>query len=225
MKANKNKLLYFVVIALLLGLFNLITFLIPFSRGGNFWVGYVSITLSALFSAGILYFIFDKKDIKSRFYGVPLIYVLRSYIVLQFIIGIIQMAVPAFNYKYAIIVNAIIIVFSIIGLIGLTAGKEEIERIDKKVKQKILYIREIQVSLEGVIDNTKNIEVLKELNKLKNLVRYSDPMSNEKVESLEINILENINLLDSLKDEEKLKEIKEIEKQIKERNRLVKIYK
>lgn len=225
MKINKNKLLYFIVIVLLLGLFNLIAFLIPFSRRGNFWVGYVSITLSALFSAGILYFIFDKKDIKSRFYGVPLIYVLRSYILLQFIIGIIQMAVPTFNYKYAIIVNSIIIVLSIIGLIGLTAGKEEIERIDEKVKQKVLYIREIQVKIEGLIDNSLNQDILKELKKIKDLVRYSDPMSNERVELLEINILDNVNLLPSLKDEDKLEKIEEIAKQINERNRLVKIYK
>ena len=84
MKANKNKIMYFGAVALLLGLFNLIAFLLPFPKGGQFWVGYVSITLSALISAVVLYFIFDKKDMKSRFYGVPLIYVLRSYVIIQF---------------------------------------------------------------------------------------------------------------------------------------------
>ncbi len=110
-------------------------------------------------------------------------------------------------------------------MIGLTAGKEEIERVDEKVQQKVLYIQEIRVKLESVIDNTKNKEVLKELNKLKDLVRYSDPMSNEKVESLEEKILQNVNLLSSLKDDEKPVKIKEITKQVNERNRLVKIYK
>ncbi len=225
MKINKNKTLYFIVIALLIGLFNLIAFLIPFPKSVSFWVGYGFITLSALISAVVLYFIFDKKDMKSRFYGVPLIYILRSYIVLQFILGIVQMAVPAFTYTYAIVVNAVILVFTIVGLIGLTAGKEEIERVDEKVQQKVLYIQEIRVKLESVIDNTKNKEVLKELNKLKDLVRYSDPMSNEKVESLEEKILQNVNLLSSLKDDEKPVKIKEITKQVNERNRLVKIYK
>ncbi len=225
MKKNKNRLMYFGVIALLLGLFNLIAFLMPFSRGGHFWVGYVSITLSAVLSSIILYFIFDKKDMKSRFYGVPLIYVLRSYAILQFVIGIVQMALPSFNYKYAIIVNAIIFAFSIIGLIGLTAGKDEIERIDEKVKEKVLYLREIEVSIAGIIDNTENKEVKTELTNLKDLVRYSDPMSNEKVEKIEKEILANVNLLKSLKDEDKLIKIIELTKLVNERNRLVKIYK
>ncbi|MGI6769732.1 MAG: hypothetical protein ACOX5E_02655 [Bacilli bacterium] len=82
MKVNKNKTLYFVVIALLLGLFNLIAFLIPFPKGGGFWTGYVSITIAILISSVVLYIIFDKRDLKSRFYGVPLIYVLRSYVIL-----------------------------------------------------------------------------------------------------------------------------------------------
>ncbi len=225
MKISKNKLMYLAVIVLLLGLFNLIAFLIPFEKSISFWIGYGSITLSAFISAVVLYFIFDKKEMKSRFYGVPLIYVLISYLVIQLIVGIVQMVIPDFNYKIAIIINAIILVVSLIGLIGLTAGKDEIERIDKKVKEKVLYIKEIEVKLEGVISNTKDQDALKELRKLKDLVRYSDPMSKAEVETLEINILANVNLLSTLKDEEKIEKIEEISKQVNERNRLVKISK
>ena len=177
MKISKNKILYLLVIVLILGLFNLIAFLIPFERSNSFWIGYGSITLSALISAVVLYFIFDKKTMKSRFYGIPLIYVLISYLVVQLGLGIVQMAIPAFNYKVAIITNAIVLVVSIIGLIGITAGKDEIERIDEKVKEKVLYIKEIEVKLEGVIANTLDQAALKELKKLKDLVKYSDPMS------------------------------------------------
>ena len=187
MKMNKNKLLYLVSIVLLLGLFNLIVFLMPFSRdNATFWIGYGSITLSFVVSFVILYFIFDKKDMKSRFYGIPLIYVLISYVSLQLVVGVVEIVLgSAFNYKLAIIFNAVILVFSLLGLIGLTAGKDEIERIDAKVKEKVLYLKEIQVKLAGIIDNTSDEEVLKELNKLNDLVRYSDPMSNDNVESLE----------------------------------------
>ena len=225
MKINKNKTLYFVVIALLLGLFNLIAFIIPFPKGGGFWTGYVSITISILISSIVLYIIFDKKDLKSRFYGVPLIYVLRSYVMLQLILGITQMAVPAFNYRYAIVVNAIILVFSIIGLIALTAGREEIERIDEKVRQKVIYIREIQILVENLIDDTKDELILSSLNELKDLIRYSDPMSNDEIEKIELEILSEIKSLENLKDETKLTKIKDINKLIKQRNRIVKAYK
>ena len=225
MKKNKNKTLYFVVIALLLGLFNLIAFLLPFQKSGGFWAGYISITLAIIISTIVLYTIFDKKDLKSRFYGVPLIYVLRTYVSLQLILGITQMAVPEFNYKYAIVVNAVVLVFSIIGLIGLTVGKEEIERVDDKVKQKVIYIREIHAKVESVIDHTTNNEVLEKLNELKDLIRYSDPMSNENVETIEASILEQVTFLQEIKDEEKIKRIEDITKQLNERNRIIKVYK
>lgn len=225
MKVNKNKTLYFVVIALLLGLFNLISFLIPFPKGGSFWTGYVSITIAILISSVVLYIIFDKRDLKSRFYGVPLIYVLRSYVILQLILGITQMALPAFNYKYAIVVNAVILVFTIIGLISLTVGKEEIERVDEKVKQKIMYIREIKILVENLIDETTEDSLLQELKKIQELIKYSDPMSNVEVEKIEIEILDQIKLLDTLNNDEKQIKIKEVEKLLNKRNRIIKNYK
>lgn len=225
MKISKNKIMYLIVMGLLFGLFNLIAFLIPFGRNIYFWVAYTSITLSFLIVSVVTYLIFDKKDMKSRFYGIPLVYVLRSYIILQFIVGMIQMNFALLHYKYYILINSIILVLNIIGLIGLTVGKDEVERIDKKAKEKVLYLKEMEVKLEGMIEDSQNSEVLESLKKLKDLIRYSDPMSNEKVEALEANILQNINSLNDLEDKEKSIKIDEITKQVNERNRLVKVYK
>ncbi|HHX66763.1 MAG TPA: hypothetical protein GX708_01735 [Gallicola sp.] len=225
MKISKNKIMYFGVVALLLGLFNLIAFLVPFTKGGHFWVGYISITLSYIVSTVVLYLIFDKKELKSRFYRVPLIYVIRSYVILQFILGIAQMSVPSFDYKYAIVVNAIVFVFSIIGLISVTAGTEEIERIDEKIKEKVSYIRKIQIEVENLIDDTTEEKLLSNLNELKELIRHSDPISKDDVQQIEADILEKIKLIDSSSEDKKVSLVEEIKKLIKERNRIVKNFK
>lgn len=225
MKFSKNKKLYITVIILLLILFNLISFLLPFPKSITFWLGYSFISLSIVISATVLYFIFDKKQLKSRFYGVPLIYVLAGYVSAQVVIGIVEMATPKFKFEYALIINIVILILSIIGLISLTVATNEIDRIDDKVKNKIFYIQNILVLLENLMDEVANEDVLEKLESLKDLIKYSDSISNDNVELLESRILENITKLSSAKVENMPIEIDKIIRQVKERNRLIKIHK
>ncbi len=124
MNKNKDKLMFFIIIGLLLLLFNLVAFLIPFGKDGNFWVGYSFTTLAFLISAVILFIKFDNKDDRSKFYAVSIFYVLLFYIIVQAFLGVLQMGLFKFHYRYSILINAFLLVVAAVGLISLSLEKK-----------------------------------------------------------------------------------------------------
>ena len=65
MTMTKNKSVYFVIIAVILGILNIIAWTIPFPKEGNFWTGYSFAMLSILITAGVIFYTFDKQTIKA----------------------------------------------------------------------------------------------------------------------------------------------------------------
>jgi hypothetical protein len=60
------------------------------------------------------------------------------------------MAFPGIPCKYEILLNAILLAIVLIGLIGVNAGKEEVERLDEKVKEKVFFIKSLQGDVEAL---------------------------------------------------------------------------
>lgn len=134
MKTNKNKILYFVIIGLLLVIVNLVSFLYPFTKTVNFWVGYSFTTLSFIISAIVLLLQYDKKDEKSRFYGVSVIFVLEVYVAVQFVLSLLQMRYNFFHYRFSILINAVLLILAVIGLITLSMGNNNEEEKNKEIE-------------------------------------------------------------------------------------------
>jgi hypothetical protein len=67
MKFSKNKGMFLITVAIVLGVFNAVAFVIPFSMGAGFWTGYASVTLAVLLSAGIGLYALGHEGMKSKF--------------------------------------------------------------------------------------------------------------------------------------------------------------
>jgi hypothetical protein len=187
MKFTKNKKMYFIAVLILLVIFNVVVFVIPFHRGGGFWTGYGFSMLAILITAAVSFYAFDKEGLKSKFYGIPLITVVWRYLVIQIILGLAEMILDfiPIPFQFGIAANAILLGVCLLGLITVEAAKDEIARIDEKIKEKVFYIKSLQADVETLISRAQDDSLKKMLKDLVETIRYSDPMSNPQLAVIE----------------------------------------
>ena len=195
MNFTRNKSMSLAAVVIILAVFNVVVFVIPFSRGGGFWTGYAFSTLALLLTAAVVLYSFEKGELKSKFYGVPLVTVAWRYLIFQLIAGLLEMSLPFIPYRYGIAVNVILLCVCLIGLIGVNIAKEEIERIDAKIKEKVFYIKSLQVDVEGLADKASDESMKKTLKELADTIRYSDPMSSPRLAAIENKIEAKVSIL------------------------------
>lgn len=186
---NKKKLRYLISMVIILLLFNVIVFAVPFTRTQNFWIGYAFAMVSIV--AVLLAFTYTlgrDTTLKSKFYGLSLIYIAWIFLIIQLPISLIFMALPNIPMWICVIVCGLIFGVCSIGFIATDASKEEIERIDNTVKEKVFYIKSLQVDLEVLLGEASDTLLHKALKELLKTVQYSDPMSHESLSTLESKI-------------------------------------
>lgn len=182
---TKNKKHFIIATAILLILYNIIVFVIPFTRNVGFWIGY-SFTMFALFLAtGIILLAFGNKQLKSKFFGLPLVFMVLIYLLIQFIAGIIEMAVTTIPFQYSLVFNILILAVCLIGLIGTNIANEEIAIVEDRVEEKVLYIRSLQMEVENLAFKSSDVSTKKDLKELAESIRYSDPMSSPQLAEIE----------------------------------------
>lgn len=184
---------YSAVWAILLALFNVISFVsvgwaeIP-KYTPSFWVGYTFITLSFIGQIVCAYFALKDNDIKKTFYNVSLISTSYTGLILSFVFGGLCMIISSLPYWVGIILCAIVLGFNITAVVKATAAIDIVSSIDEKVKESTLFIKSLTVDAESLISRAKSENIKAECKKVYEAVRYSDPMSNNALASIEEDI-------------------------------------
>ena len=112
-----------------------------------------------------------------------------------------------------------------ISLIATEAGREEVIHIEEKVMLKTSYIKELQSSVELLAASQTNITVREALDALIDKIRFSDPMSDESLLPIEQEIKIKVENLDPFESKDTIKDIKEIQMLLLERNKKSKVLK
>lgn len=184
---------YSTVWAVLLALFNVISFVSVGWAGTpkytpSFWIGYAFITISFIGQIVCAYFAFKDDDIKKTFYNVSLISTSYTGLILSFVFGGLCMIISPLPYWVGIILCAIVLGFNIIAIVKASAAVDIVSEIDDKVKTKTFFIKSLTVDAESLIARAKNETIKAECKKVYETVRYSDPMSNDALASVESDI-------------------------------------
>ena len=184
---------YSAIWAVLLALFNVISFVSVGWAGiekytPSFWIGYIFITIAFIGQITCTYFALNDNDIKKTFYNISLISTSYTGLILSFIFGGLCMLISPLPYWVGIILCAIVLVFNIIAVIKASAAIDIVGSIDEKVKENILFIKSLTDDAEGLISRAKSENVKAECKKVYEAFRYSDPMSNSALASIESEI-------------------------------------
>lgn len=182
--------LYIVAWAVLLALFNVIAFVSVGWAGqvkytSSFWIGYVFITVMFIGQLICSYMAFKADSAKKLFYNISLIRTSYIGLIVSFIVGGLCMLISPLPYWVGVIVCAIVLAANVISVVKATAAIDEIERIDTKVKTQTFFIKSLTVDAGTLMASSKSEAVKAECRKVYEAIRYSDPMSNDALASVE----------------------------------------
>lgn len=177
----------FVRIALCLGvllmLYILLAFLIPFAKTTVFWFSFAFTLIAFCVTAYAIYTAFLKKpDARSRFYGFPIARIGVIYGGGQLAVGLLFMAlgkwIPAW---LVVLVYAAMLGATVIGLVSADAVVETIHTQDGKLKKDVAFMRVLQSKANQMAAQSS----LPEVQQFCENVRYSDPVSSEALAEIE----------------------------------------
>ena len=221
---KKNKLMSYLVLGIVFALFNVIAFVIPTDKTATFWTAYVFTVVAFLLQLLVWKVAFGKKDtLKSKFLGIPVIYVGATYLIVQLIVFAVFMIFPMLPVWLAIVVCSIVLAISALCAIAGQVGANEINRVEEKIKVKRAFIQFLQVDIETLASTESDADTKVALVKLAEKVRFSDPMSHEMLGELESRISAKVEQMKTTADKKAL--IEEVDLLLVERNKKCKILK
>ena len=191
MKKRLN--LYIVAWSLLFVLFQVIAFVSIGWKGqekytASFWIGYVFITIMFLGQFACSYFAFQADSAKKMFYRISLIKTSYSGLVVSFVVGGLCMLISPLPYWVGVIVCAIVLAANALSVVKAAGAIREVEHIDTKVKMNTFFIKSLTVDADTLMAQAKSDAVKAVCRKVYETIRYSDPMSNEALSSVESQI-------------------------------------
>lgn len=184
---KKNLVRAIIVVAVILVVYHLLAFMIPFAKTAPFWVSY-GFSLAGFCVVGAAFYIAFGKDpsAKSRFYGFPIARIGVIYGVVQLILGFVCMA-TAFILPWwiAVVLQAIVFGAGVIGLISADVVVEEINIQDEKLKKDVSLMRSLQSKLSLLDSQCEDASAAKAVKALAEELRFSDPVSSDAIAEIE----------------------------------------
>lgn len=215
----KNKTPY-IVIAILFVIYNVIAFVIPTTKTSAFWICYAFTVISFAVQAYVWYATIGKKqDLKSKLLGSSVTYISAVYLAIQFVAFLIFMFVSSAPNWCAILVCVMILGISAVCMITTNAGTEMITATENKVAVKRQFIKDLQIEVEMLAESETDGEIKAKLTELAKKIRFSDPMSDATLASLEEELSAKIASIKSSTN--KTVAIKESSELLLKRNKMV----
>lgn len=185
--------LYIIAWAVLLALFNTIAFVSVGSASGekytaSFWIGYTLITLTFIGQLICTYIAFRADSAKKMFYNISLIRTSYIALIVSFIVGGLCMLISSLSYWVGVIICAISLAANIIAVIKVIAAIDEVERVDTKIKTQTFFIKSLTADADTLMASARSEVVKAECRKVVEAIRYSDPISNDALSSVESQI-------------------------------------
>lgn len=187
---SKNSVRGLIVLVILLAVFSIIAFLIPFARTATFWIAYGFGNFAILFQLYIFRTSFaGDGTAKSRFYGFPIARLGIYYLAAQLAISVLEFALSKVIPTWiALLINLLLAALAVIGCITAETMRDEIVRQDKRLKKDVSSMRELQSLSSTLVNQCDDSELKKDLQKIVDDLRYSDPVTSEKTSELEADI-------------------------------------
>jgi len=199
---NKNFKYYFVIWAILFVVFNAVLFIVAANTGAiaksgvSFWVTYALIIVSFVAQLLCARNAFSG-DSRKLFYGLPMIQVSYSGLIASIIVGAILMSVRVIPCWIAAVICLIIAAIEAVAIVKAKAAADIVSNRDAEIRQKTSFIREMTAEAEMLYKTASTDEEKRELKKLYEVFRYSDPVTLERVFDLESSITQKMAVIKS----------------------------
>lgn len=228
---KKNTVRAYMMVGMVFVVYTVIAFAVPFTKNAAFILSYLFSAAAIAVQIFVIKLAFSRgKDLKSRFYGFPVLRVGLIYLAVQLIFGLIVMTLSPIIPVWALLVaEVIILALALSGLIVTDVMRDEIERQDIRLKKDISAMRNLQMETGTLAEQCAQPLLKKRLRTFAENMKYSDPVSCEASREAEnelANILKEIQTAVLEEDYDGASLLAEkAEGVLSERNRIVKMNK
>lgn len=184
---KKNTVRWWSVLAIILVVYNVVIFAVPFERSAVFFLSWL-FTLAAICSQ--IYVIrtafYQGEGAKSRFYGWPVARIGVVYLTAQILLGLIFMVLGS-NVRLWIplVLYVVLLGASAVGFIAVDATRDEIVRQDTTLKTDVSCMRSLQSKTMAILMQMGDGPVREATEKFAEALRFSDPVSSGALREIE----------------------------------------
>lgn len=186
----KNKLRVWIILAVILAVYTVLTFALPFEKNAVLWVSYLFGVVAIAAQVYVVRTAFGKgKSLKSKFYGFPVAEIGAIYLLAQLVLGLVFMALARVAPVWLpVVVYVVLLGAAAVGFIAADAAADIVTEVDERTKVDTLFIRSLTVDAESLLGKAKGDEIRAVCKKVYEAARYSDPVSNPALAPLESEI-------------------------------------
>lgn len=220
-----------IMLALVLVVYHLIVFIIPFERELNFWVsyGFTLASFAELYTAFYIGSVYPQTP-KSRFYGFPIVRIGFIYAGVQSILGLLFMILGEnIAWEAVVLIQAIALIAAALGLIITDSVADNIMEQDNKLKNSVSLMRGIHAKLDQMVGFCDDSEAAAAVKALAEEVRYSDPVSSPATAAAEADLAAAVDALQGAVADNDVPVIKDLCRKtsatLADRNRICKLSK
>lgn len=215
-----------VILAVILVVFSIVVFVIPFHKGVTFCVAYIAEIIAIAAQIPIFKIAYDNaNDMKSRVLGFPIFRVGYIYLGIQTVVSVILFVLGGIFEKLpawiALVLCIVIFALALIGSIAADIAREEVEKIEFTTEKQTSVIKQFRTESALLPTLATNPKLKKELEQLADQFQYSDPVSSLELEIIESEIAQDLTELHSAVesgDDSVEQKIFALEKKLEERN-------
>lgn len=201
---NKKMIVTILILLIITIMYNVLYFALPIDRTNSnisFWITY-GFTIFTVIMIGVITWIsFNRKELKSRIFGISIFNVIIFAGIIQFIFDALVMSLGHF-YVFPLWITLVfeLLFFScvFISLISRTAYRNAIDSFEKKEEAKTSCIDELRIQSQLLVTLSESKAYCKKIEKMNDMFKYCDPVSDESVLELEDEILTNVSKLKEL---------------------------
>ena len=230
-KKINNKMLASFLPVIIFVVYTVITFIIwGDNKEGGFWLGWIFSLIATIITTAIPYFMVkDGEEVKSIIDGVSVYYVTIIYFVAQLILGLLCMIINDKLMALLVILELILNAAYIFFIIASFMGKNIVSGLEKEQRSKVYFIKSIASDLSLVAGQFQDEELRKQVEKVGEIAKFSDPMSDNSLSGLEVIISTKVEELKDMVSDGKMEDVpntlRKIEEKLLERNEKCKLLK
>ena len=228
---KKNAIRWWVVLGVVLVVYNVLAFALPFPKTAVFAVSYLFTTIAILAQIYVIRTAFYRGEgVKSKFYGFPIAKLGVIYLAVQLIAGLVFMALGLIVPVWLpLALYVVLLGVAAAGFVAADAARDEVVRQEVKLEKDVSRMREFQAKGRALVALNQVSEAARPLEKLAENLRFSDPVSSEALTEIEDQLAECLAQLQEAVSAQKTEQIlsvcREAERILAERNQLCKLSK
>ena len=197
---SSNRIRGYVILAVVLVAFAVISFVAPFEKTWTFWMAFAFGIIAIVYQVFVFRLSFSEDgDAKSRFYWFPIARVGATYLIIQLVISLVEMILSGIIPMWlAVIINILPLAYALIGCVASDAMREEIKRQDTKLMNNVENMRNLQSISASIVSICTDEAAKKQLKNVADEFKYSDPVSSDKTVELEIELQNQLQELQNI---------------------------